>query len=450
MIPINRRQVTPAGSVSLHCRILTCAVACFALLAISPHVAQAAPLPFSVTESSQYLIITRQGLNGNTDVTANNYELGANKAPVPSTDKFLDGGQSGGPTLAGNVPDLPANAAPVFKGVGGHGNIAITEMSGELELQNVGVYADPDIGIRMAGSLESLNKSSNSFFNDSALFPNTFNGEFGPDTGKSVDAIDQGDGSPFADPLTRIDASTNEGITYNYPHNPLIAELEAAKAIIPGLAATHLLDVATGNAGELDLFSTATGGALVVTGGNSKGGVDATFTVGSGLSVVDISTFNSPGNDFLVNNANFVIDGPADASVILRLPGDDNMLVANSNILIGNGGIGLNNVMFVTIQEQNDTHFEVNNAVLNGLALWSLSDINPTAGVININDSQGCVQLVADIVDLDNVRFNHCALGFSPGDPPPIPEPSTFILAAIGILSFGLGLYPWRRRRKSL
>ena len=90
------------------------------------------------------------------------------------------------------------------------------------------------------------------------------------------------------------------------------------------------------------------------------------------------------------------------AFAIFRLSDNDNMIISNSNVLIGNGGITLNNVMFYTDQGENDTHFNFDNTIINGIAFWSLG-LN--GGTIDINNAQGCTQLVADIVDLDDVRF---------------------------------------------
>ena len=73
----------------------------------------------------------------------------------------------------------------------------------------------------------------------------------------------------------------------------------------------------------------------------------------------------------------------ADAKVIFRLPGQDNILIANANILIGNSGI-------------------------------------------DVSNAQGCTQLLADIVDLDNVRFNRCSF---------VPEPATLTLLAAGAMA---------------
>lgn len=377
-------------------RLLVPAAAVLAVCA-SAAPARAATLDTSISE--QYLIIARDQLNGNTDVAANNFELGANKAPVPSTDNFLDSCSSGGPTLAGAVPPLPGNAVLVFQGVGYGGNIAVTDSAGEFELQDVGVYGDDQIGIRVAGPQSTaINKSSNSFFNDPNMYPNTFN--IGTQTGDTVNPND-------ADQTTRIDPPTHAGVTYEYDHSGLLAELTAARTAINGMAATGTLNV-SGNGGKIDS--------------------DFTFAASPGLNVINIVTGD---NDFLVQNANFVIDGPAGATVIFRLPGLDNMLISDANVLMGNGGIEPSNILFYTDQNEADTHFSFSNTILNGVAFWSLSD---AGGVIDISNAQGCTQLVADVVDLDDVRFNRCAF---------IPEPATVALVSVA------GLALLRRRRRT-
>ncbi len=349
--------------------------------------------------SSQYLIIARDEVNGNTDVGSNNFELGANKAPVPCTDDFLDGGSSGGPTLEGAVPALPGNAAPVVQGVCGDGNIAITDTTGELNLQDTGVYGDPTIGIRMAGpSNLGLNSSSNSFFNDPNLFPNTFDPM--TQTGTTVSAA-------AAVQSTRIDPGTDFGITYSFDHSALLAELSGLQIAINGLAPTDTLNVSA-NGGKIS--------------------TDTTFTADPGLNVVDIITGD---NDFLVENSNFVIDGPAGAVVIFRLPDSDNMLLSNANVLLGNSGITTHSVLFYTDQDETDTHFSFSNAIVNGAAFWSLTD---GGGQISLSNVQGCTQLVADIVEMDNVRLCRCAF---------VPEPAT-----MGLLAAGGAVLLRRKRRR--
>jgi len=66
--------------------------------------------------------------------------------------------------------------------------------------------------------------------------------------------------------------------------------------------------------------------------------------------------------------------------------------------------------------------------VIGSIAFWSLGD---NGGVIDISNAQGCTQLVADIVDLDDVRFGRCS--FDPTTP--VPEPMTLSLLGIGAMA---------------
>jgi hypothetical protein len=367
-----------------------CAIAVFTFAVAYSAAARAGGAPFSTTHSSQYLIIARDRINGNTDVTGNEFELGAHRAPVPSTSSFLDGGSSGGPTLLGTVPNIPLNAAPFVIGISGDGNIAVTDPNGFFNFQNIGIYAPapPGGGIRIAGTLGSLNNSGNSFFNDPNQYPNTFTftGFTNPGVNNNTGGFGNSVGVGAADPSTLIDAPNHEGVTFAFNHSALLSELVAsAKATISGLTTTGVLG----------------------TGGDGVLNANLTYTLSPGLNVIDIHTTGSGGgNSFVLNNMNLVIDGPAGASAIFRLLGGDNMQISNSNILLGNGGIGYENILFVTRQTENDTHFDFNNTIINGVAFWSLG---PNGGSININNSQGCTQLIADIIDLDDVRFTRCA-----------------------------------------
>ena len=374
------------------------------------------------------MIVATERINGNTDVATNNFELGANKAPVPADTDFVD--NNGGPTLLGAVPNLPASGIQtVFQGIGGHGNIAVTDDEGEFEFQDVGIYADPSIGIRVAAPNDSFNKSGNTFFNDPNMFPNTFTPTGPTGTGGNLGGFGTDVNPNDADQNTRVDPtgqgnpSANVGVTFNFDHSALLAELAAARTSINTLflSPTNVLDVSGGNSGELENSSTITGagngnGSATLTDGpvNSIGGVTQTLTLPAGLSIIEIETDE---NTFLLNNANFIIDGPEGATVIFKVEGTENMSAQNSNILLGDGGIGRNDVLFYTDQVENDTHFAFSNSIINGAAFWSLGD---NGGGIDVSNAQGSTQFIADIVDMDNVRFTRWSFG--------IPEPTGAVL----------------------
>ncbi len=347
----------------------------------------------NATETSNYLLIGMGPVNDfggrpgvGQAVNVNNFELGANKAPVPSTSGFLTGGSSGGPGLRGNVPNIPLNAAFVGTGVCYDGNIAITSTRGVFNLQDVGVYADR--GIRTAGTASASDAGTqNSFYNDPNFFPNTFT-----DTGPTNPGVNRNTGGfgVFVGPgqavqSTRIDAPRRTGVAGGVDFSELLAEVASNRAAINAQDATMILDLR------------GSGGVI-----NS----DRTIVVPAGISIIDIL---SGGNDVSLNNANLVIDGPDGARVIVRIPRSAKFNVSNGNILAGKSGIGLNAILFYSDRQDNAQHFNFNNSVVNGVAFWS---VGARGGEITFNNAQGCTQLVADKINLNDVRF--CRCGFAP------------------------------------
>ncbi len=388
------------GCVIVHC------VRAGAILAASAFCAHASA-QLSTTQSSEWLIIAmgpENALNGQPGVgtgqNTNDFELGANKAPVPAPSSF-------GPGLLGNVPNIPMNARVVGTGICGKGNIAITNPTGRFNLQDVGVYGN--IGVRTAANRTFANNGTqNSFFNDPNMYPNTFtsSGFTNPGVNRNIGGTGSVVNPNDAVQSTRMDANNFAGVNGNHDFTALRSELAGARTLINAMASTTTLNV-SGSGGTINTHQT--------------------FNLAPGLNVIDIQT---GGNDFKIENANFVVQGGADSFAIFRLPSNRNMLVSNANILVGDGGIGLNNVLFYTDRGNNNQHFNFNNTVLNGISFWSLG---LAGGEININNAQGCVQLVADKVTLNDVRF--CGCGFN------IPAPSAAALLGVGML----GLV--RRRR---
>jgi len=301
---------------------------------------------FSTTQSEKYLVIGNGPVNDSTGgfsnvgvghaVDVGNYELGANQKTVPSPSD---------PTLAGNVPVLPAGIVPVGVGIFANGNVAVTHPAGQYTLSNVNVYAD--LGIHCASSVAGCDDgSSASFFN------------------------------PPGNPIPA------NGVTGNVDFDALFDELADARTEIPALTPTATLDT-SGNGGKIT--------------------TDTTIDLSPGLNVIDIVT---GGNDFSLENANLVIDGPPGAVAIFRVSSAANFKISNGNILVGDGGVGSNSVLFVSFKNDNSTHFDFSNTVLNGVSFW---DLGAVGSEISVDNGQGCTQFVGDKVGLQNVRFGRCA-----------------------------------------
>ena len=322
-----------------------------------------------------------------------------------------------GPDVGGVT--LPAGAADVGIGIGGNGDTAVTDPAGTFDFQNFegpsrfnedngrsGIYGDT--GVMCAGPAAltgdpgggCIAGNSNSYFYDTDLTPAGMDHEF-----------------PLDDPDDLL--STSNGIVQG-DLQPLVDELAAARTAI-------LL---------LGLSGTLPGGAL---------SSDWTIVLSDpGFYVLDVAPVpNSESTDWDLGIYDILIDGVAGSSLIIRFDGF-NMLTSDSFIGIGDGGIGLHNVLFYTDRGDDlpdpdtGTHYAFNgNTVFNGVAFWDLSATYSTTKIGG--NSQGCVQLIGDSIVLNNVRYNNCAF-----NPTSVPEPSTLLL-----LGTGLGAVAYRRRRWS-
>jgi hypothetical protein len=354
------------------------AIIAFPAVLLNASLASATTLDF--TQSSQFLLIGTGPSSTAIAAKTSNYELGANQAPVPATSPW-------GPSLQGNVPNLPGGIQPVPTGVQNNGEIAVTNPIGQFDFANVGLYAVT--GVQCASSADACAKStSNTAFNQ----PNYPNQQ-----------------SPFAPTSfnSSFQLAPGNGVTGNVNFAALTAELAVAAATIPGLLATQTQDLNSGSVNSPLITN------LV-----------------AGLNVIDLVATS----DFDISD-NWVIQGDPTSFAIFRIPDGKNFKISQGNILAGSTLGGLDRIMFYSLNDDTGEHFNFNQTVINGVAFWNLY-----GGLININDAQGCTQLVSPEINLNNVRLSRCA-------PMAVPlHPSVPVHAiGLGLLAF----WWWRHRRQA-
>ena len=349
-------------------------------------------------EPREWLLIgTAPGSFGTTVSVNSGFELGAH-LPLDGAIPTSGGGQ--GPDLSSVTK--PTGAADPSIGIGLNGDTALTSNTGKFNFQTLdgdgllnavmgrsGVYGDTGVQCSQAAG-PCTDGNSNTYFDSAGTFPM-------PNTLLSTsNGINAGTSTTLSD--------LRDGLAHARTNIPLLS----SGGLLPGGTFTMDLTINLQDAG---------------------------------VHVLDVGG----SNDWDLGNFDIVINGPSDAFLIVRIAEGVNMLTSNSWIGIGSGGIGQNNVLFYTDQDNNNGHFDFQNTLFNGVAFWDLSDFD--GADLKVDNGQGCAQFVGEQIVMNDVRFSFCG-----ADPPsnvpvpeppsnvPVPEPATLSLLAL------VGLMTLRRR----
>lgn len=279
--------------------------------------------------------------------------------------------------LAGSVPPLPGNALPVVMGITNDGDTAIVNDLGNFDFSNVEVWGQKGVDCSNPNLGVCISGISNSDFNGATMTP-------------------------------------ANGVHADVDLSGVLLDLSNAGTAINAFGADVVFDFSVDGQWDTDL----------------------TINLASGLTVFD---FDTGGNDLSLSNENLLINGPADAFAIFRIPDAHNFNVGQSNMVVGNGGIGLHNVLFFSDKADNNVHINIDDAIVNGVAFWDLTPMMD--GEVQFDNVQGCTQVVGGKINLNDVRLMQCGYqGFS------TPEPSSGLLILAGMTLLGLVA---RSRRQS-
>ncbi len=356
-------------------------------------------------EISQYLMIGTGDDQTGDAINVQKTELGADQIvisnPDPNLEDVFDGRWSS--STNSTISPIPP-AAPIFEGIDYSGNNAITSSTGGFSYSNTSVYAE-DFAVRCASGAGTSQGDCRDNFSSPASSPWITSGG------------NQGD------------IGAGNGVVTDYDHSGLIAELEGAWTYINALTAETTI---TSN----------------LEYGSSSFDIDAADTNNDGIAVIDI---NVGDNDFLLNDYDWILNGDGSTFGIFRVRGNTNMLMSNSSIALGTGGIGNGSAIdspdslgaiFVQYEEpdgNSDSVFGFNNVILNGVGFWDLNAFQ--GGVyddsvnteLNVQNGQGCSQFISSsVTHTSSVRWNRC----SDVQHQPVPEPLT-ILGAGAAVAFG-------------
>ena len=354
---------------------------------------------------SSYMIIAMGDADGGHALAASNVELGA-----------IDSGlNSNGPEITDPVGSWSIDPVGSVGGVDGIGPSAGPTYDGDVAISNT----DPDD--------PSVTLSNTNVFSINRLADDGNNqGSQGIDCAQSYDVCTS-DGSQLtsnnfhAIPPLDDDAMGTGGLgdgdgvgaQGGYDFSLLFDELDLIHADLTG-ASTGVLDI--GSSISSDMLT----------------------SYGSGLHLIDLTSSDTA--KVLLEMSTWIIDGLADTFVIFRLEEGKIFDIEQSNLVIGDGGIGLENILFLTDADQGEASFEFDDVVFNGMSFWDYG------GMFDDNSADfdnviGCGQIVIDYVNFQDVGMSHCA--FTPTTI--IPVPAALPLGLSGLVL--LGVVGWRRRR---
>ncbi|MEM6682932.1 MAG: hypothetical protein AAF607_11910, partial [Pseudomonadota bacterium] len=337
---------------------------CAALVA-----APATSFASAVTVQDYTIIVT-----GDRDDTLNlsNTELGA--ISDPAGNNFATGNYRSGrqlPSPPQGNPARPNGTRGVIRGVlQNDGDVAVTDNIGPRDERGTITLSNSDI--HAAGSTTKGARGIDCAFNDCS------------DGGSQLTSNNRYNTDSPTPSYSNL--SVNNGVYEGVDLDAIITELGNFETTVLGLSSTATITLSDGKIDGLNRF----------------------VNLVSGLNVIDIDTND---NDFLVNNANLIVNGDAGSKVIFRINSGAKMIASNAEFLLA-GDIGLNSVLFWADGPQGADSFDFSNVEFYGYSFFDIvnpADVDDFENSASFDNVRGCGQVVTDSVDYNDVSQTNCA-----------------------------------------
>ena len=368
---------------------------------------------FSSAQASSlndYLLVG-QFIN-DTGVDVSNYELGrvgALAASAPTDFGTVNSVSGIGPTLDTPFVD-DADQDWGYNNTTGNaqydGNVAITSATGTVKLSDVNIYADR--GIDCPGLFSTCtNGTSETTSANSDIDGTGSNNQY--DDAQGGNGLRTLGPRPFG--VTGEDGvNANESVRLA----GVQSEIETVRTFVTGLDAnsiTNFIMTKDGGSGDIE--------------------VDTLVDAGPGLS---IWTFDSGTNDITVK-ANLIFNGGPNTFILVLVNDGALFKTSQGNLIIGDGGIGLNNVMIASRNPSLSStvaNIDLSNSNINGVSLYDVGTGGIGMSNLSADNVSGCTQFVGNDVDIQNVRLSRCAFNTSV-----IPVPAAAWLFGSALLGLG-------------
>jgi len=383
------------------------------------------------TEIDKYLVIAT-GKKNDANFNASNVELGADQEVVNKGDSTPDTGE-----INKYYQNSSGDITSHYITTGRWQTIANTDTVGNSDyLENAKhLLENPDY----SGNVALTGKNSYFYSENSDYFASLgIRCNENTSIGTCNNGDDKDNGWKESETATFEKMSANVGYSNDLEPQALLDELDAWQNEIDSITIDYAVSAITG--------VSSTG---VEYNESLQTNLDDYDRDGDGFAVFSVN------DTFKVNYSDWIMYSNSNTIAVFKMENDNQFLINTSSIMMGCSHLGddtkdanancsdekVNDlgVIFYTDQAEGAV-IDVTNSILGGVGLWDFAQFsgknNGSEGKnqIKFSNSQGCIQVISEQVNMQNTRFNRCDLANATTPPLEVPEPPVVALFITGLI----------------